>query len=182
MQTTAPPKLIGLLAQFEDLTTFFHAAKKTRLAGYTVFDAHTPFPVHGLDKQMGIADSCLAYLVAGAAIVGFCFAVGIQVWTAGVDYPFMLSGRPLFSWVSFLPITFEVTVLFSGFATVFGMFFLNGLPRYHHPIFSLQVFDKATDDQFFISIEAGDPLFDLESTSAFLLSLGANAVGPYHDK
>ncbi len=100
----------------------------------------------------------------------------MQWWMNAVDYPFHISGKPLFGLPANIPIMFELTVLFSAFAAFFGMWGLNGMPRLYHPLFTNRRFRRATQDRFFIVIEARDPQFDTEQTRAFLASLGGSEV------
>jgi hypothetical protein len=96
---------------------------------------------------------------------------------SAVAYPLNIGGRPYLSWPMFVPVTFELTILFAAFAAVFGMFALNGLPMPYHPVFNVQRFTAhASQDGFFLAIEAADPKFDRAGTRAFLQSLGAREV------
>lgn len=153
-----------LLAQFDTTADVLHAAEKVRDAGYTQWDTHSPFPIHGMDKAMGLKDSFLGLLVFVGGLTGVTTAVVMIWWMNGVDYPIIIGGKPPFSLPSMVPIMFELTILFTAFATVFGMFHLNRLPRHHHPVFNSDRFTGATDDKFFLSVEADDPKFDLEKT------------------
>lgn len=169
-------KPFGLLAEFQTTSALYHACEKVRDAGYTVWDAHTPFPVHGLDKAMGLKPTMLSWIVLVAGLGGTVFAIVAQWWLSAVDYPIIISGKPLFSWQAFIPITFEVMVISSVFAIVFGLFHLTRLPRLHHPLFSSARFERASDDRFFISIEASDPKFNREQTHKLLETLGSSHV------
>jgi len=144
-----------------------------RDAGYTKWDSHTPFPVHGLPKAMGLKPSKLAWIVLACGLTGAAGAMLLQWWTHAVDYKYIISAKPYFSWPAFIPITFEVMVLFSAFGAVFGMLGLNRLPQYYHPLFRSERFERVTDDGFFISIEARDPEFSPEETRALLEACGA---------
>ncbi len=156
------------LAEFDTTAGILHACEKTRAAGYTKFDTHTPFPVHGMDAAMGLSDSKLGLIVFPIGLTGTTCAFLMMWWMNGVDYPLIIGGKPPTSIPSMIPIMFELTVLFSAFGTVLGMFHLNKLPRHHHPVFESERFRAATDDQFFLSIEAEDPKFDLEKTKTVL--------------
>lgn len=159
-----------LLAEYDTASGVMHAAEKFRDAGYTLFDTHTPFPVHGMDKAMGLRDSRLGWIVAGAALTGFLTAVSLITYANVVSYPFVVGGKPPLSIPSYAPVTFELTVLFSAFAAVFGMLGLNRLPRHHHPVFESDRFRAATDDKFFLSVEHADPKFDGSRTQELLES------------
>jgi hypothetical protein len=168
---SAPPgKPALLLAEFATPAACMHGAEKLRDAGYTKFDAHTPFPVHGMDKSMGLKDSVLGWIVLGCGLTGTSLAYLMMWWMNGVDYPLIVGGKPPDALPSMVPILFEVTVLFSALSAVFGMLHLNRLPRHHHPIFNSDKFRSASDDKFFLSVEAEDPKFDLTKTRALLES------------
>lgn len=162
-----------VLAEFADVDALLRAAEKIRAAGYRKFDCHSPFPVHGLDAAMGEKQSPLGWIVGLMALIGGSGALLLQWWTSAVDYPLIISGKPLFSYQAFVPIIFELTVLLSAFGAVLGMFALNGLPRLYHPIFNSDRFGAATDSGFFVSVEAEDPKFNVDQIKQFLTSAGA---------
>ena len=157
-----------LLAQFDTTADVIHAAEKVRDAGYTQWDTHSPFPIHGMDKAMGLKDSFLGLIVFGGGLTGVTTAVVMIWWMNGVDYPIVIGGKPPFALPSSVPIMFELMVLFSALTTVFGMFGINKLPRHHHPIFESDKFRAATDYNFFISIYSDDPKFIPDRTNYFL--------------
>jgi hypothetical protein len=162
-----------LLAEFDAAKDIVHAAEKVRDAGYTRWDTHTPFPIHGMEKAMGLKDSRVGWIVICAALTGLSVAFAMMHWMNGVDYPLVVGGKPPGApgtIPSMVPILFELTILFSAFGAVLGMFHLNSLPRHHHPVFASDRFRGASDDKFFISIEADDPRFDLEETRELLES------------
>jgi len=159
-----------LLAEFDTAAGCLHAAEKLRDAGYSRFDAHTPFPVHGMDAAMGMRDSRLGWIVLAMGLTGLTAAVSMMWWMNGIDYPIVIGGKPPVSFPSMVPVGFELTVLFSAFGAVFGMLGLNRLPRHHHPVFESDRFRAATTDKFFISVEADDPKFDSNKTRALLES------------
>ena len=166
----------GVLAEFATPAELYRACERVRDAGFTKWDAHTPFPVHGIESAMGLKRSPLPWIVLGAGLAGAALGFGLQWWVHTQAYPLVISGKPYFAWPAFIPITFEVAVLFAALAAVFGMFGLNRLPMHHHPLFRSQVFERVTDDAFFISIESWDPKFDAAATRTFLESLGARRV------
>lgn len=166
---TAPKKRpILYVAEFETPGKVLHAAEKVRDAGYARWDVHTPFPVHGMDRAMGLSDSALGWIVLACGLTGVTAAFLLMWFTNGYDYPIVIGGKPGFSLPSMVPVMFELTILLSAFGAVLGMLGLNQLPRHHHPIFYSERFERATDDRFFISIEAGDTKFDVEETRALL--------------
>lgn len=166
-------KEIGILAEYDSASAIFHACEQVRDAGFRRFDSYTPFPVHNLDKAMGLGPSYLPWLVLIAGVTGASLAMLFMVWASAYDYPLNIGGKPTFSIPAFIPVTFEVTILFSGLTAVFGMYFLNGLPVYHHPLFDIAKFAKATDDRFFIMIEVRDKKYDRERVIDFLNRTGA---------
>ncbi|GAB4197999.1 MAG: DUF3341 domain-containing protein [Sandaracinaceae bacterium] len=172
VRPTRPKKRPVLyLAEFETPKDVFRAAEKVRDAGYRRWDVHTPFPVHGMDRAMGLSDSRLGWIVLACGLTG-CSLAFLLIWfTNGVDYPIVIGGKPPFSFPSMVPVMFELTILLSAFGAVLGMLGLNQLPRHHHPVFYSERFERGTDDRFFISVEASDEKFDLEGTRALLESL-----------
>ena len=162
----------GIVAEFESASAIYHAAEKVTAHGYTRVDAHTPFCVHGLDKALRHGPSHLGWIVVACGTTGICLAQLMMWWMNGYDYPIWVSGKEPYAWPSTIPITFECMVLLASFGAVFGMFGLNRLPRLHHPIFGHSTFHRATDDRFFLSIEATDPKFDRAETARFLTSIG----------
>jgi hypothetical protein len=168
-----PGPRYGALARFESTKSLFSACERVRDAGYTRWDAHTPFPVHGLDRAMGLRRSKLPFLVLATGLGGAGGGMLLQWWIHTQAYALNFSGKPTFSWPAFVPVTFELGVLGAAAGAVFGMFAINKLPTYHHPLFSSAAFERATDDAMFISIESWDPKFDAERTPAFLREIGA---------
>jgi hypothetical protein len=160
-----------ILAEFDDAGATLHAAEKVRDAGYSRWDTHTPFPIHGMDAAMGMKDSRLGWIVIASALTGLTGAFVMMHWMNGVDYVTVVGDKPPGApqtIPSMVPIMFELTVLFSAFGAVLGMFGLNQLPRHNHPVFASDRFRKASIDRFFISIEAEDPKFDVKATKEFL--------------
>jgi hypothetical protein len=166
----------GLLAEFPTTRALYRACESVRDAGYVRFDAHTPFPVHGLDRAMGMKRSILPWIILVLGLGGAAVGFALQWWVHAKAYPLVISGKPYFSWPAYIPITFELGVLGGALAAVFGMLGLNQLPRHHHPIFESARFARASDDRFFISIEAADPRFDAVASRRLLEEAGATAV------
>jgi len=153
-------KLFGLLAEFENPKKLALACQRVYQTGFQKFDSYTPFPVHGLEKYQGLPESKLGWIVIAHALIGFFGALTLMVFVSYIDYPLNISGKPFLNFPAFVPVTFELTILLSAFGAVFGMFFLNDLPRHNNPLFSSERFLKVTDDKFFLCIEAEDSLFD----------------------
>jgi hypothetical protein len=170
------PRLYGLLAEFQTPEQLLAACEKVRDAGFTRWDAHAPFPVHGLNDAMGIRPTRLPWFVLAAGLTGAAVGVTMQWWMNAVDYPWIVSGKPFWSLPANVPVAFEVTILLAAATAFVGMLALNGLPRLHHPLFKSARFRRATADRFFISIEADDPRFDPERTESFLRTLGGSFV------
>ena len=166
--------LFGLLAEFESPQAVYHACEKIRdTKRYTHWDSYTPFPVHGLDHAMGLKASPLPWIVLACGLTGATLAMVLQWYVNAYDYTYIISGKPLFSWQAFIPVTFELMVLFSALGAVLGMLGLNRLPQLYHSLFRSERFQGVTDDKFFIAIEAEDPNFDLEEARQLLLDCGA---------
>ena len=176
MTAPEPRHLAGFLAEFESPADILAAAAKVRDAGYRRWDAHTPFPVHGLDQAMGLRGTKLPWIVMAGGTTGCLFGLALQWWTNAVNYPFLISGKPFWSIPANIPVMFELTVLFSAISAFGSMILMNGFPQWHHPVFSSERFRRATQDRFFLSIEADDPRFDEERTLAFLRGLGGLGV------
>jgi hypothetical protein len=170
------PTLYGLMAEFERVEDLVHACELARERGFSRLDAYSPFPVHEISDALGFRRSRVALITIIGGIFGCFGGFSMQYWMSAVSYPVNVGGRPLNSWPSFIPITFEMTVLFAALAAVLGMLALNGLPRPHHPVFNVDRFAFATRDRFFLCIEADDPRFDLLRTREFLESVHSREV------
>ena len=190
--SSAPRPVYGLIAEFEKPGDLMHAAEKVRDAGFTWWDCCTPFPVHGLDKAMGVKRTILPVLVFFAGASGTAAAFALQTFTNSFSfstwavvkvtgYPYLISGKPMMSLPAFIPVMFELTILFSALSCVGLMFLFNGLPRLFHPLLQNNRFRRATNDRFFVVIEARDPKFLRGKTEAFLRTLGATAVEAVED-
>ena len=175
-QMTTP--YYGLMAEFDSTQALLDAAHKVREAGYTRTDAYSPMPIHGVAEALGMKERKVAPIILMGGITGAAVGYGLQYWTSVIDFPMNIGGRPLHSWVSFIPPTFEVTILLSAFAAVLGMLILNGLPQPYHPVFNVERFSLASQTSFFLAIEAADPRFDADQTKAFLESLNPREVVP----
>lgn len=170
------PKLFGLVARFESPEALYEAAQKTCAEGYTKTDGHSPFPVHGLAEALGMKRSKLSAIVLAAGVTGALGGLALQYWVSAIAYPLNVGGRPYFSWPIFIPIIFECMVLLAGLSAMFFMMGLNGLPQPYHPVFNTPDFERASNDGFFLSIEAEDPKYDGAATRAFLEGAGAVEV------
>jgi len=175
-QSNNTQEYYGLLAEFDTPAALYTACEKVRDAGFQRWDAHTPFPVHGLDDAMGLKRTKLPYISTVMGLTGTSLAFLMQWYMNAVDYRYIISGKPFASWPAFIPVAFELTILFAAVGTILGMFGFNQLPTFYHSLFNSKRFEKVTDDKFFISIEAEDPLFESEKTAAFLKECGADFV------
>ncbi len=176
VQTDQPQVLSGLLAEFTDQQGLLEAAQGVREAGLRRTDCFSPYPVHGMERALGIRNTPLPWLVLFAGFAGCVVALLMQWWTNAVDYPFLISGKPLFSLPANIPVTFELIVLFSAFTAFFAVLALNGLPRFHNPLFQHERFRRASSDRFFILVEASDPQFDAIRLRELFQSHGAVSV------
>ena len=170
------PPIYGLLAEFREPTELVRAVRTTRAAGFQRIDAFTPFPIEEVGEALGEHENRLPLLVLIGGVLGGLAGYLLQYWTAVIDYPLNVGGRPLNSWPAFVPVTFECIVLGAALACVLGMLALNGLPMPYHPLFNVPHFALSTRDRFFLCIAARDPLFDRDATRRFLDRLGPRSV------
>lgn len=170
------PVLAGYLAEFETVDSVAEAARKCRDAGFTKWDVHTPFPVHGMDEAMAIKPTILPWMVLGGGLFGLSGGLVMQWYMNAVDYQYLISGKPMWSLPANIPVIFECTVLCAAFTAVFGMFMLNKLPCLYNPLFKSERFKRASDDRFFVVIDSADPKFDEVGTPRFLQSLKPVAI------
>jgi len=181
--------LYGLAAEFSSTPAIYDAAKKTREAGFKWFDCHVPFPVHGLDHAMGVKMTILPVIVFFGGLAGLLLACFLQVFTNSlqvdlwaivpvIGYQFDVSGKPLISAPAFVPVAFELTVLLSALTAVSCVLLLNKLPMLYHPVLKAPELARATDDRFYLVIEARDPRFRRDEVESFLNTLNPDAVIP----
>jgi hypothetical protein len=170
------PPLYGLMAEFDNPTDLVAAARESYEAGYRKINGYSPFPIEELQEAIGFHKTGMPLIVLIGGIVGAVLGYGMQYYLAAIEYPLNVGGRPNHSWPSFIPITFEMTVLCAALAAIFGMLALNGLPQPYHPVFNAPNFELASRDRFFLAIEAKDPLFEYEKTLQFMKSLNAREV------
>ncbi len=167
----------GLLAEFDSPGLLLQATRRTYDAGYRKIDAYSPYPVEELWEAVGSHSNKVPLAVLCGGLLGVATGFGLQAWASMLYYPFNVGGRPNLSWPSFVPITFELGILFASFAATFGMILMNGLPRPHHPLFNVERFvSAASRDRFFLCIEAIDPKYHAEETRNFLASLEPREV------
>lgn len=164
-------KIYGLMAEFSTGDALLDAAKRARDEGYQQVEAYAPYPVEGIAEVVGFKRNRVPLMALLGGIAGGAGGYFLQWYSAVIDYPINVGGRPLHSWPSFIPATFELTVLGAALAAVFGMLLANGLPRLHHPVFDAPDFEQATRNRFFLCLPARDPHFDAQRGKAFLDSL-----------
>ena len=170
----------GLVAEFDDPTTLLEAAKEVKKHGYRRLEAYTPYAIKDLHEVIHVTNF-VPFICLMGGLLGAATAWTMQYYIAAIDYPINVGGRPLYSWPSFIPILFEMTVLFAGCAAFFGVLALCGFPRVHFPLFNLPQFANATSDRFFLCIEKRDPNYDSERTARFLRDLGPIGVWEVDD-
>ena len=166
----------GLMAEFESPDDLLNAAHRAYAEGYRQLDAYTPFPVEGLAEAIGFHKTHLPLVCLLGGLTGCFGGFFLQWWPNVIGYPLNIGGKPHNSWPSFIPITFELTVLFAGLATVFGMLALNGFPMPYHPVFNAPNFELASRNKFFLCIMAEDAKYETQRTREFLQSLHAHEV------
>ncbi|MGI9519718.1 MAG: quinol:electron acceptor oxidoreductase subunit ActD, partial [Pirellulaceae bacterium] len=185
-ETNSPQeqRLVGILGQFEDPKSLLHACESARDAGIRKMDAFTPFPVHGIEKAMGVPRTILPFIVLAVGLTGCAVGLGMQWYTNATEqlipiwsgYQFKISGKPFFSLPANIPVTFEVIVLSSAFAAFLGMLALNGLPRLANPLHRIPRFKRVTNDKFFLVFDAAEEGFDIEQARTRMSEWGATAV------
>jgi mono/diheme cytochrome c family protein len=178
---TNEPYVAGLLAEFDGPDSLKSAAARVRDAGFRRWDVHSPYPIHGMERAMGVRPTRLPWIVLAAGLTGAAVALLLQGWTNAVDYPLNVSGKPLFSLPAFIPITFELTVLLAALAAFGGALVFNLLPQFWHPAFGSERFKRVTRDAFFITIDAADEKFDEAACQSLLREAGATAVETLFD-
>jgi hypothetical protein len=170
------PRLYGIVAEFDTAEQLLRATRRAYAAGFRAMDAYTPFPVEGLSDALGFRPKAVPLIGLFGGMLGAATGYGMQFFIHTISLPIDVGGRPLNSWPSFIPATFEMGVLFSSLALFFGLLILNGHPEPYHPLFNVEAFARASRDRFFLCIEARDPRFDAEATRRFLADLDAREV------
>lgn len=169
--------IYGLMAEFADPTSLIQATRRTHEEGYRNIDAYSPFPIHELIEAFDAHDHRVQRNVLLAGIAGMFTGFGLCYWVSTTAYPLNVGGRPFNSWPSFIPVTFELTILFAAFGAVLSWILLSGLPLPYHPVFNVPRFTEIGSNKgFFLTIEATDPRFDRERTQEFLRRLGAREI------
>ena len=170
----------GIAAIFKTAPDIYHAAEKTRDAGYQYWDCITPFPVHGLNHAAGLRRPFVPLLSFVGGVTGFTAGMFMAWYMGEFDYPLVVGGKPFFSPIFPFPVAYELTILLCAFGTLTGMFLFNLLPRFNHPVFNHPTIEKCSDDHFMLYIEFRDPKFDDEKIRDFLKELGGEEIQEIH--
>jgi hypothetical protein len=166
----------GIIAEFETAAGAIHAAEQVRDAGYRRWDVFTPFPVHGMDAAMGLKNSKVGWFTFIGGVTGFTAGMLMIYYMNGFDYRIVVGGKPLFSPLFAFPVSYEMTILLASFGSLFGMLFLNRLPRLHHPLLKHKRFAAASHDRFYIVVECDDLKYSETETRRLLESAGSRHV------
>jgi len=173
---TSTSRQYGIIAQFDTPADAMHAAERVRDAGFSKWDVFTPFPVHGMDKAMGMKNSKVGWFSFIGGVTGYTTGMLMIWWTNAYDYPILIGGKPMFSPFGAFPPSYELTILLGSFGAILGMMFLNRLPRLHHPLLKHGQFKQATHDKFFIVIETADPKYSETETRKLLEGAGSKLI------
>jgi hypothetical protein len=171
-----PSNSYAIMAEFETPAATLHAAEKVHEAGFRNWDVFTPFPIHGMDRAMGIKNSKVGWFSFIGGCTGYLTGM-LMIWFMNAhDYRIQIGGKPMFSPFAAFPPSYELTILFGSFGALLGMLFLNRLPRLHHPLLKNSRFALATHDRFFVVIETSDARFSDVETRRLLESLGSRHI------
>jgi len=192
--TPGAEKVFAVLGEFDNVTDVLHATQAAHDAGYRQMDVHSPFPIHGIDDALGVKPTILPWLVLGMGLTGMSVGIFLTTFTmtdflpqpdvvpANFEgYRYLISGKPFNSFAAYIPVIFELTIMFSAYTAVFAMFLLNKLPLLYHPFFKSSRFRRVTQDRFFLAIESRDGSFDANETPAFLTRHGATSTELIYD-
>ena len=168
--------IYGLMAEFDNPTDLVQATRAAHDAGYHKLDAYTPYPIEEISEALHLHNKKLSLIVLLGGICGGLTGFLLQVYITVFQFPTNVAGRPLYSWPSYIVITFELTILFAAFAATFGLLALCGFPMPYHPVFNVPRFSLASRNGFFLCIEAADPLFEINKTKSFLNEFGPKEV------
>lgn len=170
------PAIHGAMAEFDTPEALLGACERAYKEGYRKMDAYAPMPVEGLAEAIGFRKNYVALAVLIGGICGVMGGYSLLFWITVIAYPHNVGGRPLHSWPSYIPITFECMILLAALTALISMLAMNGLPKPYHPVFNVPAFDRASIDKFFLCIESTDPKFRTEDTLEFLRETGAREV------
>ena len=166
----------GIVAEFDTPAATMHAAEMIRDSGFKRWDVFTPYPVHGMDEAMGLRSSRVGWFSFLGGVAGYTSGMIMIWWMNAIDYPIVIGGKPMFSPMSAFPPSYELTILLGSFGALFGMLFMNRLPRLHHPLLKYGRFKQATHDKFFVVVETSDPKYSATETRRILESAGSKNI------
>ena len=167
----------SILGLFDDAQQLIDAIPKVKTKVTARLDAYTPYPIHGIEDALGLRKSPVGGMVFIMGLIGIISAMALQLWTQGVDYPLVTAGKPVLSWEAFIPITFEITVLFACFTSGLGMLLLlNRLPFFRHPMLHSKSMPFITRDKFALAVEADGQYLDVDATTRVLREAGAKMI------
>ena len=161
----------ALMAEFKSADALLDAARRVREAGYRHAEAYSPFPVDGVAEALGYTRTRVPFFTFLGGVLGGLVGYLLQWWSAVIDYPENIGGRPVNSWPMFIPITFEMTVLGAALAALVAFLWGSGLPRLRYPLFGSPDFDLATRNRFFLCLRSDDPAFEPGQARRLLESL-----------
>jgi len=173
--------VVGVVGIYSDTNALMHGAETVRDAGYKKWDCHTPFPVHGLDGAMGLKDTPLAYIVLTIGFIGLAFSIFLQGYTNAIDYKVIYGGKPFFAWPAFVPVCFELFVLFTAIAISGSLLFLCKLLKWHHPLHDSDIMKEVTCDKFAVVLQSDDALFSEEKATKLLEKGGCKDIRPLYE-
>ena len=162
----------GWMAEFASADALLECARAARADGWSP-EAYTPFPIEGLDEALGLTSTSIPAIVFGGGLVGGVLGYFMQWYSAVIDRPLNIGGRPIHSWPMFVPVTFELTILGAALAAVLAFLWTSGLPRLRHPVFGAGDFELATRNRFFLVLRADDPKRDPDAAARWLDTRGA---------
>ena len=170
------PKAYGIIAEFDTPADIMHAAEKVRDLGFRKWDVFTPFPVHGMDKAMGLKNSKVGWFSFLGGVAGYTTGMLMIWWMNAYDYPILIGGKPMFSPFGAFPPCYELTILLGAFGSLGGMLILNRLPRLHHPLLKHGRFALASHDKYFLVIETSDVKYSETETRKLLEATGSKRI------
>ena len=164
-----------VLGEFTEEGALLAAARALREAGHAQLDLHSPYPLHGAEEALGLRRSTVPLLTLVMGVVGAVSGYLLQWWTVGVDWPLNVGNRPPHSAPAFIPVTFELGVLFSSLAIFIGLLAgYFGFPRVHHPVFEVEAFRSASIDGLWLSAAVGRT--EADAVAGDLRRLGARSI------
>ena len=171
-----PEDLYGTVAEFDTPERLIDAAARVTADGYSEVRAYAPLPLEDLPEALHLPPTRMPTAMCIGGIIGGLSAFAFQTWATTIDYPWNIGGRPNFSWPSFVPLTFELTILGASLTGMVTLLIRNRFPQLYHPISHTPNFERASRDRFFLAIESADPKYNRETARTLLESLSPMAV------